>query len=1222
MSILQYVPKDYPTNFQTDNIEEDIEEDTNQSSILQFIPKDYDVPPVAVPGSPDALIKMKAAQQEQADKDAIPKSFLDAPMHETSRAVIGGLRDTGQELIDWVDTGKDFLVSNVLKATGNRVLDFGDNDDEWEFSDLIPQVKEREGTIESATEGTLFTLPEVDKNETVVGQVARDLTRFIAGAITAKKLRQATGLLSKGNRIADPKTRAGKWGAGIADAVIGSQIVSSGDEGRMSDILAEVPWIMESDPEDSDNVKKLKEVASTSIDFLKTNPEDSVAWSRTKMAIEDVIVALPVDLALRTIKSTFGYGKDAVRKAIGKEADDTLEKATKHGIYGDTTDIKVLNYDKVFDKQEFIANGQKFNIKFKSVNKKTGKETPLFSGADDGVDELVEEIHQDLLLKMGKAAGTKASNLKTLQRSIDSQFTYNQLKVVPKYALTPELITATRILFAASANNLKRIADSIVEPTKATALKTTLKTQNLQAKLAQAFTRHVAIQEKLTGMTAQAGRTLQALNMDIGMDALLQSKHLDDLVVAFGSDPSSLARRISKGGSDAIKAIADKRMTTSNWEKLNEVLYFNYLSSPSTWGINIVGNAFTQVYETLVSTPLAATVGAVKSPFVKQADRVYFSEVFGRLQGSAVATLDAFKNFGRTFWNQDLPPELKNRTASEYEEIIKGGIGRGPDAKYLTLNLFENKAFGAVVRLPGSILLGTDAFFKTFGKSAYAHQMAQRSAIDKGFSLYNPLQKIKISMHGKTKKMTKAEYIRLFLSDKRLEREALEDAARVTFTKDNIVAKGVSKIKKVPVLGNITALYLPFVRTPINLLEYSLDNSIFAPLLPKFRKAIKEGGAASDEAVGRMMAGSAIMGLAGTMAYGGKLTGSGDSNYRKRVVANAALGWQEKSWRDKDGNYHSYNRFDPGATPVGFAVDLVDMVMRLNYMSKEKPDLRLEKYVESAAKMMGYSMWSNMADKAMLAGVATLAEDLISAKRGLTNDADFYNRIAQPFLKQAARGVLPNALRLFGRTVDPFIRDTYTVSQVLKDAIPFYRNNIPPRYNMFGEIMYIDQFKEKGFLNSLKQMGISVSRESISKNDAFGKELLRAGWEHERPDRSITISGQRVKLSPEQYSIYEGIMGYQFHQFGLHMLHTDQYKKAVHFKDGTLVQKYLKDIKTSAREFAQAVLEQTYGSELYSMSKEEFLRSRNKDDLKYWEYLPEFMQKDYKIRAGIEEHPN
>ena len=76
--------------------------------------------------------------------------------------------------------------------------------------------------------------------------------------------------------------------------------------------------------------------------------------------------------------------------------------------------------------------------------------------------------------------------------------------------------------------------------------------------------------------------------------------------------------------------------------------------------------------------------------------------------------------------------------------------------------MFENKAFGAVVRLPGSILLGTDAFFKTFGKSAYAHQMAQRSAIDKGFSLYNPLQKIKISIHGKTKKMTKAEYIRLF----------------------------------------------------------------------------------------------------------------------------------------------------------------------------------------------------------------------------------------------------------------------------------------------------------------------------------------------------------------------------------------------------------------------------------------------------------------------------
>ena len=34
------------------------------------------------------------------------------------------------------------------------------------------------------------------------------------------------------------------------------------------------------------------------------------------------------------------------------------------------------------------------------------------------------------------------------------------------------------------------------------------------------------------------------------------------------------------------------------------------------------------------------------------------------------------------------------------------------------------------------------------------------------------------------------------------------------------------------------------------------------------------------------------------------------------------------------------------------------------------------------------------------------------------------------------------------------------------------------------------------------------------------------------------------------------------------------------------------------------------------------IKQLNEDDLKYWEYLPEFMQKDYKIRAGIEKQPN
>ena len=152
---------------------------------------------------PPALSAIQLEQAAQYSLDTKPASFADAPWLETTRAIIGGGRDAAQEIIDWADTGKDLLVSNVLKATGNRTISFGDNDDEFEFSDLIPQFKQREGTIEDATEGTIFTLPEVDKNETVVGQVARDLTRFLIGAVTAKKIR--TGIMGK------PKTKPGEF---------------------------------------------------------------------------------------------------------------------------------------------------------------------------------------------------------------------------------------------------------------------------------------------------------------------------------------------------------------------------------------------------------------------------------------------------------------------------------------------------------------------------------------------------------------------------------------------------------------------------------------------------------------------------------------------------------------------------------------------------------------------------------------------------------------------------------------------------------------------------------------------------------------------------------------------------------------------------------------------------------------------------------------------------
>ena len=54
---------------------------------------------------------------------------------------------------------------------------------------------------------------------------------------------------------------------------------------------------------------------------------------------------------------------------------------------------------------------------------------------------------------------------------------------------------------------------------------------------------------------------------------------------------------------------------------------------------------------------------------------------------------------------------------------------------------------------------------------------------------------------------------------------------------------------------------------------------------------------------------------------------------------------------------------------------------------------------------------------------------------------------------------------------------------------------------------------------------------------------MRLQYEHQRPNRTMTIKGVgKVKLSAEQYSILEGMSGYQFHQLGHEMINSSTFR--------------------------------------------------------------------------------
>lgn len=92
------------------------------------------------------------------------------------------MRDAAQGGLDLIDQAADFLNSKVPIP---YQIEFGNDNNRFELSDLIPQIKKVNQA--ELIKGNPFVLPEIDKNETIAGKIGRDLTRFITGMVIARK---------------------------------------------------------------------------------------------------------------------------------------------------------------------------------------------------------------------------------------------------------------------------------------------------------------------------------------------------------------------------------------------------------------------------------------------------------------------------------------------------------------------------------------------------------------------------------------------------------------------------------------------------------------------------------------------------------------------------------------------------------------------------------------------------------------------------------------------------------------------------------------------------------------------------------------------------------------------------------------------------------------------------------------------------------------------------
>ena len=505
----------------------------------------------------------------------------------------------------------------------------------------------------------------------------------------------------------------------------------------------------------------------------------------------------------------------------------------------------------------------------------------------------------------------------------------------------------------------------------------------------KAWVRHVALEEQVTGATAEAGRALQQFNM-----------------IAKGGDARGAAVKAYLKGAggresieDAAQAIVDliedpakanhfmREGLKPGWkDKFNELWINSLLSGPKTHVVNFVGNAMNAIYS-LPEQALTAGIGKA----LGSADRSYIGEVGARVSGLANAAVEGLQRGKRAFLTGEAADDAI-KVDAHVREAIGGTLGK-------------------IIRTPTRALTAADEFWKSINANAELHALAYRKAMQEGTDAADRKVRYENLLKAPTGDMS----------------AAAEDAARYyTFQRElGVAGKAVQQLSnKVPFLKVV----IPFVRTPANILKFAGERSVFGVAMPSVRLALATGGRARDEALAKITMGSGLSTAAVLAALSGKISGSGPSDPRERASLLQG-GWQPYSVKVRD-RWVSYQRFDPLSMLAGVAADLV-----------ETGDNADPKEAQELATHLTLSIAKNLTNKTWLSGASDFFQML--------DDPDRYGD--GYFRRLAATAVVPSAANQVAQAIDPNMRDARTLMDAIKARTPGLSQSVAPRRDMWGE---------------------------------------------------------------------------------------------------------------------------------------------------------------------------
>ncbi len=617
-------------------------------------------------------------------------------------------------------------------------------------------------------------------------------------------------------------------------------------------------------------------------------------------------------------------------------------------------------------------------------------------------------------------------------------------------AFNAEEITAARVLLVDSATRVRDLAKKAAGGT-----------EQDQLAFLEAQTKHLAIQEQVAGLTAEAGRALSAFR--IMAKETGEAQDLASLIKTYGGRETvdDLARMVGELDTpqQISKFLMDSRKATTS-DMLIEAWINALLSGPQTHTVNTLSNSLIALWA-VPETALAAGIGRLRGA----SDSVMFGEAGARLFGLTQGALEGVRAGWRTF-RTEVPTDPLTKIEQRRQQSI-------PSTTFQFAGR-EITVGGKQVRIPGRLLMAEDEFFKAIGYRQELNAQAYRIAAKEGLQGQAFAARVADLIANPTTPMLTA---------------ARKTSEYQTFTKP--LGPAGQAVQRFTNAHPALKLVVPFVRTPVNILKYAGERTPLSVLSAEVRKNLSgaNGAAARDTQMARLTMGTTV-GIAGiTLASQGYITGGGPKDPAQRAMLYLS-GWQPYSVRVGD-IYYAYGRFEPLGTLLGVSADMYEIGAAMT--DPEGEDL--------AALVMG-SVSKNLVNKTWMQGPANLIEAV--------QDPDRYG---QRYVQRLLGTVIPTGVAQVARVDDPYLREARSILDQIRSRTPGLSAGLPPKRDIWGE-----PIKLEGSLGPDLISPVYLSRMS---NDPVNQELLKLKIFPAKPDRQI----RGVELTDEQYDEYQRVAG-------------------------------------------------------------------------------------------------